>query len=468
MKFYSSIITILSAFVLFSSCEKHDIIEDNEVPEIVYDATFSLAVKHNGKVKTKAEESEKPEDEIKSKNHDFIKNLTLAVFQNEILVAFKEEKSEESDDPTKIKGVYKIEELEVPSGNAKVLLLANVNIGETYREVGKTKLSSFQEMTVHLEKEINGSLSMCSGILNFTFAPGHNYVGYSNTPGNVTVDVEKGIHVDGKELVGSAIAMKRTVSRVYLEYLGLHPKKEFQGVGNVTFTIKDYYIANVKNESKLVPNNEGSVEMNSTDPSFWWCGNFTEEEGALKAGEATKNLWMYYDVTNPPTTGSEMNGLYPFLNNDRLVCEGLIFGRDADKNSTFVNKIDYQQIDYKEDPHIMFGFIIPLGTYHYVYENHSLGTNKTLLIVKGDYTYTPVKGGKAQTLKDRYYTVVVNEKNILSNHEYIKRNYQYAIALTITGPGSDKPYDPQSTADISAEIKVEDWDVVNQDEPNLE
>lgn len=456
MKFYSSFLTILSALVLCISCSEHDVIEENTEPKIVYDATFSLSVNHTEKAKTKSKEVNK----VESNNYMFIKSLSLAVFQGGKLVAFSEKEDGEN-------GVYQIEEVAVPSGNVKVVLLANVKVDEQYKKLNNTKLSDYEEMTVSLDDEINGSLSMSSGFLDYSFNPGHNYVGYSKTTGEITVDHD-GIQVAGSELSGKKIEMKRNVSRVELNVVYLNPKSEYKGVGNVTFQVKGFFVANVKSKSKLILNNDGSVEINNSGSDFWYSGYLGKQQGALKAEEATEKSSLFYDVVSPPSSSENMNSLYPFLNYDPNIFGGEIFGRSGSgfeapieqKNIIYLTNVDYKG----KYPHVGgYGPSIPLGTYFYIYENKDLGNDRTLFVVKGDYTYNPVKG-QMKVWKDRYYTVVVNKDNDKSKHDYIKHNYIYDISLTIAGPGSENPFDPESTADISVAIDVKDWDVVDQNE----
>ena len=93
--------------------------------------------------------------------------------------------------------------------------------------------------------------------------------------------------------------------------------------------------------------------------------------------------------------------------------------------------------------------------------------NHTLLIVKGDYTYLP-KGlvdNESNYVKkeDCYYAIPVGEKVTIDSKEiegfYVQRNYKYAITLTIIGPGSEIPYDPMISTNVSASVKVEPWNV---------
>ena len=109
----------------------------------------------------------------------------------------------------------------------------------------------------------------------------------------------------------------------------------------------------------------------------------------------------------------------------------------------------------------------------YVYENvngetNNTGKNYTLFVVRGDYTYTS-KGGGDITDKDRFYAVIVNNPADMkaSNyegvgmHNYVKRNCKYEINLTILGPGSEVPYDPMISTNLSTAVKVEPWNVKN-------
>jgi hypothetical protein len=93
--------------------------------------------------------------------------------------------------------------------------------------------------------------------------------------------------------------------------------------------------------------------------------------------------------------------------------------------------------------------------------------NHTLLIVKGDYTYLP--NGLADTetnyvkKENCYYAIPVGAEVTIDGKKeesfYVRRNYKYAISLTIIGPGSEIPYDPMISANVSASVKVEPWNV---------
>ena len=110
------------------------------------------------------------------------------------------------------------------------------------------------------------------------------------------------------------------------------------------------------------------------------------------------------------------------------------------------------------------------------YENTS-ADNPTLLVIKGDFTYT-AKDGKQVTESNRYWTIKVGESftkadswtNLAdfgltsANFKWFRRNIQYNMSLTITGPGSKNPLYPGSdeVTYIQAAVKLVPYGTVNQ------
>lgn len=113
-----------------------------------------------------------------------------------------------------------------------------------------------------------------------------------------------------------------------------------------------------------------------------------------------------------------------------------------------------------------------VGKYFMVYENSKKmnlssdpktgSDQKTLLILCADYIYTDDLGVE-HPLLDRYYAVVVNDKESstgitgLGADNLVERNYIYKINLTIVGPGSINPYDPLYTANATAFVEAAPW-----------
>ena len=83
----------------------------------------------------------------------------------------------------------------------------------------------------------------------------------------------------------------------------------------------------------------------------------------------------------------------------------------------------------------------------------------TLITLYADYSYTDNRGDE-HTVKDCFYTVVVNDENNkggVGYGNYVERNYIYNVNLTIVGPGSTNPYIPLYTANATAFVEAADW-----------
>lgn len=119
----------------------------------------------------------------------------------------------------------------------------------------------------------------------------------------------------------------------------------------------------------------------------------------------------------------------------------------------------------------------------YVYENTDLN-NRTLLVVKGDFSYKISDTGR-KIESDRYYTialgkdfdVVTSDGNVASelltlrevtagdNGKYngLYRNLQYNLTLTVTGPGYQTPGGGGDPTTLDVQCVVVPFGQVNQD-----
>lgn len=464
MKLKIGIFFILA--VALMSCSSDDIENDERKEKpIELNATISLSIANS--VQTKAENT----GDLVDLNG--ISRLSLAVFVKDKLLSLTESVS------TNGKNVTQIENVPVAAGHVKLILFANYNLpqsdGKNLREQGtdiieymnlQTPLSN--EENRKFSKESGKGLTMSSDILEYDLAAGHNYIGFE----------QKEIS-EGHIVTSNKIKLHKNVSRVEVDVVYLDPSENYKGKGNVTFTLKEIFVANVKQYSRLISDGDNGVEAYpSSENDFWLCGDYADATGALKENKAIKADYLKYSLLDPPTDFDEMNVRYPFLNNDAMVCSGVIAGRD-EKGEKISVSATYTPEMTGDKPHvgdISGGVAFPIGTYFYVYENyHTEGSPRTLLIVKGDYTYEPVEKGKKVTLEDRFYAVTINkegESQVMSggnlqgtpDHNYVKRNNIYYVNLTVKGPGSDSSYDIQEAAHMSALVKVKDWDVVDQNE----
>ena len=116
----------------------------------------------------------------------------------------------------------------------------------------------------------------------------------------------------------------------------------------------------------------------------------------------------------------------------------------------------------------------------YAYENSS-SKNPTLLVVKGKFSYTGNNGTVVE--ENRYWTLpigITSANSTLSTANWsnyadfgytaaptitgLRRNVQYVLDLTITGPGSVNPLYPGSdeVTYLEAAVKLVDWGYVSQ------
>lgn len=461
-------IFIALSFLSLLSCAKDEIDIDKEreqTEELRYDATLSLSVGGDGTLVTKS-------DDTNGFSPDSIKRLSAAVFMDDKLVAFKDS-TQLAEDGTELplkdvtQHITKLDFIKVPSGNAQLLLIANYKVSKELQKIG-TKLSQYGNIVVDLSDEINGRLTMSSDILSVSLEQGLNFIGLSDSKGSQTIE-----GVTGTELRGSSIDLYRSVSRVQVNSLAIKPLDKYLGQdGNAIFKLDTIYVANVKSKSYLFRNNatHTNAEYTITDyKNDFWCGAFSEETGALKTGEATQKNFLCYDFIsfikdlkpNAPESYDRLYARYPFLNAFPIP----MFWGHVDKDRSM-------SVTGSGDGHInniSYGGYLPIGTFYYVYSNQREDNDHTLMIIKGRYIYTP-KGKSEEKTQDCYYTVVINKdgekKDYVEGdeHDYIKRNYFYAIDLTIKGPGSSTPYDREKSANISSSVKVKPWNTVMQDE----
>lgn len=459
MKLVNYFLPFLSLCLLVSSCSKDEIIDTTITPEKEYNAVLSLVIKGDDDTQTQTKADAKA---AKFVSYYYIERLSIAVFdvQNKLL-AFKES----TDETESVNGVASVGEISVPAGRVKVLVLANAIIPEQLKAVD-TPLSEYEKLRVNLEDEIVGKLTMSSGVLTYDLKAGNNFVGYGKK--NDTEIEVKGEKIKGFELTGSPIELIRNISNLQLDVLALHPSSNFMGYGKVSFHFKALFVANVKSRSYLFSTSDkwGPVEVPAAEAN-WFAGAYPTETGDLKENQSTLKKTLFYDFVTPPVDIPDYNAHYPNLNGiwDYLLSMSNIDGRDKNGNLTPLMLTFSQGSSKPSQIHHSSGAGIPWGVNFFIYENKNETDDHTLLIVQGDYTYTPEKNGKPVTLKDRFYTVIVNKDGTSDDtsstkHTYVRKNYYYGIVLTINGPGSDKPYDRLSTSHINAAVKVRDWHVV--------
>ena len=227
---------------------------------------------------------------------------------------------------------------------------------------------------------------------------------------------------------GGPVPLVRNVASIALKKVETS-NPENANYKSVSFLLKEVFIASAKGVSSVASKEEwGAIEkiIDFTDPALGYLKymvgrEFSEniDEGSYKKGaQALKEMLVQENTTSDEALNHEF---YVYENTKGEVKSG----------ESNVNE---------------------------AYANH------TLLIVKGDYTYLPQGAKESITKENCYYAIPVGEEVTIDGTEkrskfYVQRNYKYEISLTIIGPGSEIPYDPMISTNVSASVKVEPWNV---------
>lgn len=449
----------------FFSCSDNDEPVNLTITPVVPDATLSLAVQTDGRVKTKggfiADGAA-----VGKITWDFqVKNLTLVVFNNgggaysdsNVPVGSVAAVATQNYSGEKITDAPIIEQADLASGSAFLLLLANLptdkinELATSSNSANPAERKSIKEvlqMTTDLSIENSGNgLSMSSALIPVTIVPGINYVGFGPTG---RIDPADGIGV-GTEIHGpTPVELVRRVAAINLEGIILpeNPDAKKPEYKSVRFKLDSAFVANVKSTAGLgtwgedVKFIEQAPVFDNGVSNYLAPEDFANLTGSLKTGISTGDNTMLYDLkfsqNISATQGEGENGTTLAWKNENNAVVPPCY--------VYPNQDGQTGVDGKK--------------------------NYTLLVLKGDYTYSI--NNEEKTEYDRYYAVIVNDTSlggtVDSNDEskenvHIERNTKYTITLQILGSGSATPFDPPAFAHVAAQVKVADWNVIEIDQP---
>lgn len=410
---------ILLSLVLcgLAACSDDNSIEIPEAP-VLEKAQLALAIKSEKGVTTKAAEVSADAK---------VNDLTVGVFGTGWSVVYSGGVTDVADE-----GTQEIGPKEVYAGAAKVVVVANASDAVKGELVKATTVDEFIGTTISLADEgLEKGLTMSSEVLEVTLiANTTNFIGYDTKTGDITVN-----EISGKEVYGEGpVNLVRDVASIALAEVTAEKGDNYKSTG---FVLKEVFIASAKGVSSVA----SAGYWESIEKTFGFTGGgFGYDD--YRVGQIFATTPVNIDE------GSYKKGTQTEL--------ASLLKKDEDASSA-------------------------KGHEFYVYENvkgevksgetglNADYANHTLLIVKGDYTYLP-KGladteANYVTKADCYYAVPVGEEVQIDGKTkkgfYVQRNYKYAISLTIIGPGSEVPYDPMITTNVSASVKVEKWNVKN-------
>lgn len=408
----------------FASCSNDDVpTPDNGNPDA--EGGTSLTVKFDKAADTKASGD--------------ITSLSMLVFNADGKL---EVVGTKATTPAVEEGSDAVAHAELTAGVKEVALIANYIVPTTGEQslIGKTKAEVFAVLnkTFDSELEVEGTLTMNSKI----------YTG-------VVVAAEK------KNVFGFATAPAGYVN-----------------VGGLTDTDLKSPVKLYRNVAKVVLNKISTkVAENSNKPRYLDPQLVLKEIFILQGHKKTNLMgenWDQYATTN---VDDEWYSAYAHTDE----------WTEKDDLYTLVENPTVPENTPSWIKTTITGTVTTLNAYEtansfYVYENTDLD-NRTLLVVKGDFSYKISDTGR-KTESDRYYTIALGENfqvsagesNVASEllalrgvtgndgkYNGLYRNLQYDLTLTVTGPGYQTPGGGGDPTTLDVQCVVVPFGQVNQD-----
>lgn len=404
MKLKSCFLFLCMSLVMLACSSDDDAMKQSQTPDS--EATLTLSVQASGRVND-------TDDGIESNTKDgTMTSLVLLIFRNHADNDTEKEfihKSEVIKNNT-LEKIVEFKDIKLGAENIRILLVANLLDSEYEKLLACKTWSEAQSVATLLENEEEYTGAGKKGLTMSAFKDVMLHPGENRTE----------------------IALERVAARVELHSLTLASSNEYK---SSSFQLKEVFLTNVKSEGFVSGDAEAVCSPQDGDDSgacsvpdfFYLTGDQDDNfaDGKYKTGKE-----KYTDLIRSVLTNCKLE-----------LGDAVTEKMDKAKLGGYGNK------------------------YFYVYPNKVGETkeagkwNHTLLVLKGDYTHN--MNGIDKVEKDRYYMVVVNDKDFSTegDGEHIKRNTKYWIDLTITGSGSAKPYDPAAFTHVSAQVKVTDWSI---------
>lgn len=455
MKLKSCFLLMLMVCAFFSCSDNDDPVNLTITP-VVPDATLSLAVQTDNRVKTKGGfiDDDNAGTEL---TWDFkVKTLTAVIFNNgaysesnvpvgSIAAIFTQTYGELTSAPV-ISG-------EVKSGGVNLLLIANLE-ADVLKQLTSSvnsavpaerlKVADVLKLATPLSSETeNNGLTMSSKVLDIVLVAGINFVGFGPLGSYTDPSYGTGTEVYGE----NPVVLTRTVAAIKLNGVLLPetPDSENLEYKNVSFTLDSVFVANVKSTAGIGTNSDvttieqSPLENGVLDHTYYLAPiKYASHTGTYKTGEAKGN-----------------DSMLRVLNQPRVI------------NAKVGTNEQTTTLDWENDE------VPPC----YVYPNQDGETgvtgknNYTLLVLRGSYTYK-IGDSAPVTENNRYYTVIINDNSQGGTIEgdkdktnvHIQRNTKYNVTVQILGSGSNDPFTPAAFAHVAAQVKVADWNVIEIDQ----
>lgn len=382
--------------------------------------------------------------EVNAKSIETKANADATISSLTLIVADNDGKIEAiASDASKDKGKGDLSrKVAVTPGRKKVVMLANVTVNAGF--VGKS-LTDLAAETNSIASETDGNLSMNSVVYDIdVVANVTNYLGYEKAnDGNNYIDKAP---TDGVKLyrnVAKVVLSKISVADVLGEDNTHYP--------NAALDVKQVYIANAKDKTSILPSDFTEWGETQVSSSFNWLA------GVTTTAESSDDVKFKVEEV-------------------------------SDATDSYAESYSGKVINAKGENEFDKSF--------YVYENNSendVKTDaKTLLVIKGDFSYETAEKDESgnqvrTTMPNRYYTIAIGRTGFengfslptgfgalrggadgingaTAGHAFdVLRNLQYNISLTVKGIGYKTPGGKGDSQMLDVQVQVVPFGYVNQD-----
>lgn len=371
--------------------------------------------------------------------------------------------------------------IELPTeaeGSVEIVALKN-SVDITKGTTTLNNLTAKIDFTTGTE-EVLGKESMNTAYFKVSIERGKfNTLGFSKEDA-IKLAKEKSVSEDNVKLLSNnqvePIPAYRNIAQIYVDAIKLSDNEAFKKkYPDATFTPKRMYLLNGRAQAFASVHSFDRWAQTEDRDGTSYIGGFTKDIYEKYYAEAAKQDpdKDYIYVKEAPKTYTQ----YAYEGWESLTTLYSGYARDL-KDGT--NK-------YVTLPRKATGdktrFMKPEGVNNfYTYENTNDKT-PVLLVVQGDFTYKDDASGTTIEAKDHFYTIVVGKTIDASSVNYgdfgfetldafknavslVRRNIQYLITLTVSGPGAVNPFIPGSAEDtyLDATVELVKYGTVRQDE----
>ena len=370
--------------------------------------------------------------------------------------------------------------IELPTeaeGSVEIVALKN-SVDITKGTTRLDNLTAKIDFTTGTE-EVSGTESMNTAYFKVSIERGKfNTLGFSKEDA-IELAKAKNVSEDNVKLLSNnqvePIPAYRNIAQIYVEAIKLSDNEAFKKkYPDAKFTPKRMYLLNGRAQAFASVHSYDRWAQTEDKDGTSYIGGFAENiyrkyyDEAVAQDQKKENIY----VKEAPKTYTQ----YVYEGWESLTTLYSGYARDLkDGENEYVTLPRQKTGDNTR-------FMVPEGVnVFYTYEN----TNKktpVLLVVQGDFTYKDESGAEIKA-ENHFYTIVVGKTINASSVNYgdfgfdsldefnsavslVRRNIQYLITLTVSGPGAVNPFIPGSAEDtyLDATVKLVNYGTVRQDE----